>query len=93
MDSSEELNCLNPVGAFVAYFSIPQEDQDWPYSQVCHFPGGRIIWMRPVEKESRMTSIYLIHAHDGLPNLRRANAAGDRLKQKEAFAELYDNLS
>lgn len=37
-------------------------------------------------------SVYLIHVHDDVPSLRRANAAGDRLKQKEAFAELYSGL-
>ena len=39
-----------------------------------------------------MTSVYLIHLHDDIPTLRQANAAGDRLKQKEAFAELYSGL-
>lgn len=39
-----------------------------------------------------MTSVYLIHAHDDVLTLRRANAAGDRLKQKEEFAELYSGL-
>ncbi|MCJ1434348.1 hypothetical protein MMC27_003715 [Xylographa pallens] len=92
MGSPEALNCFKPVGAFVAYFSIPKEDQDWPYSQLCHFPGRRIIWLRPTGKESKMTSAYLIHLHDDIPNLRRANAAGDRQKQKEAFAEVYSGL-
>ena len=92
MGSSDELNCLKPVGAFVAYFSIPKEDHDWPYSQLCHFPGRRILWTRPVGKESKLTSVYLIYAHDDVPNLRQANTAGDRLKQKEAFAELYSGL-
>ena len=92
MGSSEKLNCFKPVGAFVAYFSIPKEDQDWPYSQLCNFPGRRVIWMRPVRKESDVTSVYLIHVNDNVPNLRRANATGDRLKQKEAMAELYSGL-
>jgi len=48
--------------------------------------------MRPVAKESKMTSVYLIYAHNDVPNLRQANAAADRLKQKEAFAELYSGL-
>lgn len=39
-----------------------------------------------------MTSVTLIHVHDDVPALRRANAAGDRLKQKEAFAELYSGI-
>ena len=56
------------------------------------FPGRRIIWIRPVGKESKVTSVYLIHPQDDVPNLRQANAAGDRLKQKEAFAELYSGL-
>lgn len=92
MGSPEKLNCFKPVGALVAYFSIPKEDHDWPYSRLCHFTGRRIIWMRPVGMESKMTSVYLIHGHDDVPNLRRANATGDRLKQKEAFAELYGGL-
>lgn len=92
MGSPEELKCFKPVGAFVAYFSIPKEDQDWPYSQLCHFPGRRIVWMRPVGKESKVTSVYLIHAGDKVPHLHLANAAGDRPKQKEAFAELYGGL-
>ena len=92
MGSPEEVNYSKPVGAFVAYFSIPKEDQDWPYSRLCHFTNRRIVWMRPTRKESKTTSVYLIHAHDDVPALRRANAAGDRLKQKEAFAELYSGL-
>ncbi|KAK5079966.1 hypothetical protein LTR70_009011 [Exophiala xenobiotica] len=93
MGSPEQLHCFKPVGAFVAYFSIPREDQDWPYSQLCHFPGRRIVWLRPVGKDSKVTSVYLIHLPDGdIPTVRRANAASDRLKQKEAFAELYSGL-
>jgi len=92
MGSPEMLNCFKSVGAFVAYFSIPKEDQDWPYSRLCHFPNRRILWIRPFGKESKMTSVYLIHAHDDAPTLRRANAAADRLKQKEGFAELYSGL-
>ena len=92
MGSPEKLNCFKSVGAFVAYFSIPKEDQDWPYSRLCHFADRRILWMRPIGKESKMTSVHLIHVRDDVPSLRRANAAGDRLKQKEAFAELYSGL-
>jgi 2-polyprenyl-6-methoxyphenol hydroxylase-like FAD-dependent oxidoreductase len=87
-----ELNCFKPIGAFVAYFSIPKQDQDWPYSQLCHFTGRRNVWMRPMGENSKMTSVCLIHINDDVPSLRRANASGDRLKQKEAFAELYRNL-
>ena len=92
MGSPEKLNCFKSVGAFIAYFSIPKEDQDLPYSRLCHFTDRRILWMRPIGKESEIISVYLIHVHDDIPNLRRANAAGDRLKQKEAFAELYSGL-
>ncbi|KAF6220986.1 hypothetical protein HO133_002667 [Letharia lupina] len=92
MGLPEKLKCFKSVGAFVAYFSIPKEDQDWPYSRLCHFTNRRILWMRPIGKDSKMTSVHLIHGHDDVPTLRRANAAGDRLKQKEAFAELYSGL-
>lgn len=92
MGSPEKLNCFKPVGAFIAYFSIPKEDQDWPYSRLCNFTDRRVVWMRPIGKESQMTSVHLIHAQADVPALRRANATGDRLKQKEAFAELYSGL-
>lgn len=92
MGSPEQLNCLKPVGAFVAYFSIPNEDQDWPYSRLCHFTNRRVMWIRPIGKDAKTTSVYLIHLNDNVPSLRQANAAGDRLKQKEAFAELYSGL-
>lgn len=94
MGSPEKLQCFKPVGAFVAYFSIPKEDQDWPYSRLCHFPNRRILWTRPIGKDqdSKVTSVHLIHCRDDVPALRRANAAGDRLKQKEAFADLYRGL-
>lgn len=92
MGSDEDLQCLKPVSAFVSYFSIPKEEQDWPYSRACQFPGGRIAWLRPIGKDSDMTSVYLIHTGHDLPSLRRANAAGDRLQQKKAFAESYRGL-
>ena len=92
MGSPEKLKCFKPVGAYVAYFSIPKEDQDWPYSRLCNFTHRRILWMRPIGKDSKMTSVHFIHVQDDVPALRRANAAGDRMKQKEAFAELYSGL-
>ena len=92
MGLPEKLNCFKPVGACVAYFDIPKEDQDWPYSRLCNFPNRRIIWIRPIGNDSPRTSVYLIHARNDNPALCRANAAGDRLKQKEAFAELYSGL-
>ena len=89
MGSPEKLDCFKPVGALVAYFSIPKEDQDWPYSRLCHFPNRRIVWMRPVSKESDVTSVYFIHCRTDVPALVEANATGDRQKQKEAFADIY----
>ncbi|KIW58540.1 hypothetical protein PV05_03050 [Exophiala xenobiotica] len=92
MGSPEQLDCFKPVGAFTAYFSIPKEKQDWPNSRLCHFTDRRVVWLRPVGKESETTSVYLIYVHDDVPALGRANAAGDRQKQKEAFAEVYSGL-
>ena len=89
MGSPDELNCFKPVGAFVAYFSIPKEDSDWPNSKLCNFPGRRIIWLRPTGRDSKTTSACLIYCNTDLPNLRAANVAGDRQKQKEELAKLY----
>jgi len=79
----------SPIGAFVAYFSIPKQSTDSVYSQLCHFPHRRMIWTRPVAEDSEVTSVYLIHAATEVPALSKANAANDRQAQKEAFAELY----
>lgn len=92
MGPPEELKCFKPVHASVAYFSIPKEDRDMPYSRLCHFPSRRIIWTRPVAEDSDVTSIYLIHVGDDVPNLSQANASQNRSKQKEALAELYRGL-
>jgi len=92
MGPPEEINCYKRVGAYVAYFSIKKEEQDWPRSRLCHFSGRRIVWMRPTTKNSDTTSVYLIHLNDTIPALTQANAAGDRQKQKEAFADIYSGL-
>ena len=92
MGSIQKLDCFKQVGAFVSYFSIPKEDHDWPYSRLCHFPGRRLVWIRPTRKESKVTSAYLIHVGGDAPALRQANAANNRLKQKEGFAEIYSGL-
>lgn len=92
MGSPGELDCFKPVGAFVAYFSIPREPQDYPYSRMCHFPGRRVVWIRPTRDDSSTTSVYLIHLSKDVAALRQANAAADRQGQKEGFAELYTGL-
>jgi 2-polyprenyl-6-methoxyphenol hydroxylase-like FAD-dependent oxidoreductase len=80
------LDCFKPVGAFVAYFSIPKHDADVPYSKLCHFSNRRVIWLRPVSKDSEVTSVYLIHI-GSTPALREAG--NDRQKQREAMAEAF----
>ena len=37
--SPKELDCLKPVGCYVAYFSIDKETQDWPYSRLYISPS------------------------------------------------------
>ncbi|KIW46153.1 uncharacterized protein PV06_01840 [Exophiala oligosperma] len=92
MGPPEVIKCFKPVGAYVAYFSIPKEDRDWPYSRMCAFPGRRIIWIRPLGKDDKIVSVYLIHLGGDLPDLHRAIATGDRPKQREHLAKLYSGL-
>ena len=92
LGAPEEIGCFKPVGAYNAYFSIPKEEGHWPYSRLCHFPGRRVVWTRPTGKDANVTSVFLIHVNDNVPAIRAANASGDRMKQKEAFAELYRGL-
>jgi len=92
----DEINCFHPVGATVAYFSIPKEDQDWPYSRLCHFPNRRVIWMRPSTEQSAVTSVYFIHvagtdvtANKSNAALHAAHLSRDRQQQKQAMADLF----
>jgi len=92
MGAPESLGCFKPVGAFVAYFSVPEEKQDGPLSRACNFPNRRVAWLRPISKDSDLTSVYLVHVADDVPGLREANAAGDRQRQKECLAKTFDGL-
>lgn len=90
--SFEQLKCYKKVGAYNAYFSIPRQDQDWPYSKACAFPGRKLIWTRPTTKDSDVTSVYLMHLGKNIKAYEQANASQDRQKQKAAFAESFGNL-
>lgn len=92
MGSPESLNCFKPIGSCVAYFSIPKEDRDWPYSRLCQYQNRRLVWLRPTGKDSNITSVYLIHVNKHAAALQQAISSGDRMKQKEAFAELFGDL-
>ena len=92
MGADDELDCRKKVGAFIAWFSIPKQDQDWPNSRVCSFSNRRVVWIRPIGKDSETVSVYLIHLAKDVPAIRAANKAHDRQKQKEGFAELYGGL-
>lgn len=92
MGSPEKLNCLKPVASFAAFFSIPKEKQDWPYSRFCQFTGRRTMLIRPRGKESKISSVYIFHFHDTDPYLRQAYDTGDRQMQKQAFAKLFAGL-
>lgn len=85
-----KVNPYKPVGAYVAYFSIPREERDWPNAKLCQFPNRRVMWLRPTRDESKVTSVYCIHLNDNLPALRDANLSADRTKQKEEFVKLFD---
>lgn len=89
MGSSDHYNHYKPIGAYVAYFSIPKQPQDWPYSRICQFPGRRVMWARPVSQDSPYTSVYLIYL-GYTPAIHAANASGDRQAQKEAMAAVYE---
>ena len=89
MGADDDLDCRKKVGAFVAWFSIPTQDQDWPNSRACAFPNRRIVWIRPIGKDSKTVSVYFIHLAKDAPKIRAANKAHNRQNQKEGFAELY----
>lgn len=92
MGPPEKLNCYKPIGSYTAYFSIKSQPHDWPLSRLCHFPGRRVIWIRPVGEHSPTTSVYLVHLSKYHPALHAANISGDRKLQKEAFADVFKGL-
>lgn len=83
---------LKSVGTSVAYFSIPMEAHDWPYSRLCHFPGRRIAWKRPVGPKSPVTSVYLLYTHGKDYRERRKAVGATRPEQKQFFAKLFAGL-
>lgn len=89
---SPESDYLKPVGCSVAYFSIPAQPQDWPYSRLCQFPGRRVLCIRPRGQHSTESSVYLVDLHDASPALQAARNANDRQAQKEAFAAVFADL-
>lgn len=92
LGSDDELGCLKPINIYISYFSIPKAPQDWPNSKLCNFPGRRVVWMRPIGEKSEETSVYLMHVKGNVPVLSKANASGDRLQQKQAYAQVYQGL-
>ncbi len=40
---SDKIGHYKPISTYVAYFSIPKQPQDWPFSRICQFPGRRAI--------------------------------------------------
>jgi 2-polyprenyl-6-methoxyphenol hydroxylase-like FAD-dependent oxidoreductase len=90
MGTPEELDCYKPVGACIAYFSIPKEDGDWPYSKLCNFQDRRVVWIRPARKDSKTSCVHLIYLKDKVPEMDEA--VGNRMKQKEIFAKIFKGL-
>lgn len=92
MGSPEALDCFKPVGAYVAYFSIPKEARDGPLSRACQFPDRKILWIRPTNDDSDVSSVYIMHIRSGIPYMDEAIASHDRTKQKLAFAKNLEGL-
>jgi 2-polyprenyl-6-methoxyphenol hydroxylase-like FAD-dependent oxidoreductase len=92
MGSPAELGCFKSVGCFVAFFSIPKEEQDWPRSRLCQFSGRRTILLRPRGEKSQSSSAYLARLSEDDISLREAAISGDKQMQKEALAEVFSGL-
>lgn len=90
---AEEVGCYYPVGAQVAYFSVPKTEGDGLFAKLCQFVGRRVLWIRPVGEGADVMSCYLMHIGEegkGVERLKEANASGDRERQKEALREVFD---
>jgi 2-polyprenyl-6-methoxyphenol hydroxylase-like FAD-dependent oxidoreductase len=85
LENSNTEAFIQSQNCWVAYFSIPRQDQDHPRSRGYNAVGGRFIMIRP--KDDKVSSGYLVLSKES-PLLRKVQREGIEA-QKAALAEIF----
>ena len=88
-DEAANENCYRQTDTFVAYFSMHVEDLV-ETSRLQHANKGRIIWIRPVDKNH--ASCYFIVTSPNNSELRQAAESGCKEEQKTVLERLYQDV-
>jgi 2-polyprenyl-6-methoxyphenol hydroxylase-like FAD-dependent oxidoreductase len=82
-------NCYAQTDTYVAYFSM-KVDKPVETSRLQHANKGRVIWIRPIEKDH--VSCYLIVTSPNNADLRHAAESGTRDEQQAVLESLYQDV-
>lgn len=90
--SEAQQNCIKPVDAYIAYFSIPGDPAyDVPNSHLQHGDKGRAIWMRPIDEAGTHTScLFMIVAKS--PELQHTTQSADPEQQKAVLDTMFKDF-
>ncbi|KAG7005818.1 monooxygenase [Physcia stellaris] len=89
LDHDDVKDCVKKKDVFIAYFSIPPQPQDKPYSRLQHALRGRSVAIRPVA--DNFSSVYLA-AVGAYPALAKALDNPDSKVRRQAWAEAYSDV-
>lgn len=84
--SSRE-DCIKSLQVYIAFFALPFETQDQPYSRLLNLPGRRSVFIKPINEQ--ISSAYLgVAKYDD--ELSEARASRDVKRQKEVVAKRFE---
>ena len=90
LDHDDVKDCVKKKDLFIAYFSIPPQPQDKPYSRLQHALGGRSVVIRPVA--DNFSSVF-VSAVGAYPALAKAIDHPDTKVRRQAWVEAYSDVN
>ncbi|KAJ9652264.1 hypothetical protein H2198_008474 [Neophaeococcomyces mojaviensis] len=88
LPAPEYKDCLKPIGAFAAFFSIPATPEDGPLARVYSMTNRRTATIKPLNKTT--SSAYLTYLNSD-PKFDEARNSGNIQTQKHLIAKLFEN--
>lgn len=87
LPSAASQACIKSLDVYVAFFAIPCETQDQPFSRLLNLPGRRSAFIKPINDQ--ISSAYLgVAKHDD--ELSEARASRDVKRQKDVVAKRFE---
>ena len=90
LDPADTKACVKSKDMFGAFFSVPTQPQDKPYSRFQHALGGRSLVIRPVTE--KFSSVYLT-AVGSHPALTKSLGHRDQKVRRLAWAETFSDVN